>query len=433
MERDELLQLSGTLLRWASMGRFGSKSVRKEVRKAIQGLMDQDAVKTGAVSRASRDALEEMRAYLEKRLGGAGGTLDAEEALALTRTLMDSTVVREEPIQFEGKPGVRVVVRGRMNLGSLGNRSRILLQDKKHLERIAVSERRSQTFLERFEELEQDNTRIAAEGSAKEKKAFKAALKENVAGLEAQTWFQKMQALWTGAAFSNQSLAIDYINNAIKLMPEYPVYHFFRGNANYYWKQYTLALRDYGEALRLDAKYADAFNNRGNTHSALKDFEAALEDYSKAVKLNTQDAALVNNRANAKYHLNKLKEALKDYGKAVALEPENPVYYNNRGNAWHALEKFPQAVEDYTQALRLAPEYATAQHNRGLAHVALEHWNDALADFNGAIRSDSHHAEAYFQKGKLLQRTGNRGAAEREWRKAAKLGSPEARRLMAKG
>ncbi|MDH5752110.1 MAG: tetratricopeptide repeat protein [Deltaproteobacteria bacterium] len=430
MERETVAQIVGTLTRWASLGRFGTKTVRREVVKVIQGLLDEKTVRTGSHSQAKREVLRELGGYLGKRMGSGLAGLDQDDLLALSSLLSEAAVVRERQVEKDGRKALRVVVQARVSARGLNERLRVMAGDKRHLDRIKASEQRTGELLAEFGELEREGLRLASEGSAQEKKQFKTALKENVRHLEAQDWFQKMQVLWTGKAFSDAKLAIDYINQAIKLVPDHAVYHFFRGNANYYWKQHKLALRDYDEAIRLNKDYADAFNNRGNTFMAQGEHKKALKEYSHAISLDRKEAAFFNNLANAHYHLGDFPAALENYAAALKLEPSNALYHNNRGSARHSSGEAKKAIKDYTRALELDREFALAHFNRGISYHELGQFSEAMADYNNASRHDPRLAGAYYQRGRLLKQLGNEGAAQREWRKAAKMGHQQARQML---
>jgi len=83
---------------------------------------------------------------------------------------------------------------------------------------------------------------------------------------EAVVWFNKANALWDGEKYSNPKKAIEYLNKAIKLQPDYAQAFYNRGNAYYGLKMYQRAIKDYNETIRLKPKDVDAYHNRGNAY-----------------------------------------------------------------------------------------------------------------------------------------------------------------------
>lgn len=432
MDPKILAQLVGALLRWGSLGKLGSKTVRKEVRKIIEGVQTVDDARAGAIARAKREILEEMGAYLQRLSAVRSGQVPAGNTVALSSGLTHSEVVKEKPFTSGDRQGIRIVVKGKVAQVNLDGRARKLLADRMRLERLKASEQRDAALLERHESLEAENSRLAGRGSAAKKKALRAEFRDNSRKLTAQEWHAKLEALWNGIEYTDAKQAIEYINKAIELVPDYPVYYFFRGNANYYWKQYPPALRDFDTAIRLDPRYAEAFNNRGNTYYRQRQYPRAIQDYDAAVRFNSHYADAFNNRGNSFYQQKQFPRAIEEYDKAIRLDEGNAIYYNNRGISHDGLEQRAQALEDYAEAIRRDPDYAVAFYNRGLTYAVLEQHERAIADYQQAIRLDPKNADAYYSRGRSYEKRGYKGAARRDWRKASKLGHLRAKESMRK-
>lgn len=439
MDARIVAQLAGALLRWGSLGNLGSKTVRKEIRKVIRGVETLEDARAGAVARAKREILEEMGGYLSRKASlpspssSAGGESAAEDALALSSGVMQSEVVGEKTFSDGDRKGIRIVVKGQVGMFRLDDRVSRLLTDKMQLERIKTSERRNVRLIEDYADLERRNAELPEKGGAADRKALRTAFRQSTKRMDAQGWFSKVQGLWNGMEYTDAGQAIEYINQAIKLVPDYPVYYFFRGNANYYWKQYKPAMKDFGKAISLDAEYADAFNNRGNVHYQQGDFPRAIEDYGQAIQFDPRYADAFNNRGNAYFKQRVYAKALTEYDRAIALDAGSAVYLNNRGITHDGLRERDKALADYGEALRLDPTYAVAYNNRGMTHEVLERHSDALEDYKEAIRHDPKIAVAYYNRGRTFIKLGNSGAAHREWRKASKLGHKQAQENLRKG
>jgi len=429
MDRKIVVQVAGALLRWSTLGRMGTRTVGKDVRKIVEGIETTADARAGAIARAKREVLEEMGAYLERRGVVGADESGREDAVAVSSTLMDTSVVRDKVFRSAQGEGVRIVVKGRVNTIGLQKRVRRLLGDSMQMERLRATQRHNSQLLEEYGNLEERNRRIAELGRPSEQGELRKAFDDTTRKLTAQEHLDKAQALWDGLEYRDHKMAIDYINEAIKLVPDYPLYHFYRGNANYYWEQYQPALRDFGQAIALNGQYAEALNNRGIVHYRMGDYPPAIADYEQAVLHKPDYADALNNHGNACYKQRNFEQALDYYGRALALDPGNALYYNNRAISHDGLGQSDRALEDYARAIELDPALATAYFNRGRSHAHRGDHREAIADFTRAIGMDRRHAEAYFERGNAYYTSGQKGVARRDWRKAAKLGHKEARHL----
>lgn len=90
--------------------------------------------------------------------------------------------------------------------------------------------------------------------------------------------------------------AIEYLNNAIKLKPDYATAYGIRGDAYGDLGQHQRAIEDYNKAIRLEPNDAATYYNRGNAYKNLSQYQRAIEDYNKAIRLKPDYATAYNNR-----------------------------------------------------------------------------------------------------------------------------------------
>ena len=156
-------------------------------------------------------------------------------------------------------------------------------------------------------------------------------------GETAADWFDKANALWDeqGRKFADPKKATEYLNNAVKLKPD----------------------------------YVEAYNSRGLAYFNLGKYQLATEDYNKALRLKPDNAYAYYNRGSAYRHLGKHQLAIEDYNEALRLKPDYAHAYYNRGAAYDDLGKYLRAIEDYNEAIRLKPDYVEAYNNRGVTYL----------------------------------------------------------------
>ncbi len=102
---------------------------------------------------------------------------------------------------------------------------------------------------------------------------------------EAVVWFNKANALWDGQKYTDPKKAIGYLNNAIKLQPDYAQAYYNRGNAYYSLGLFQRAIKDYNETIRLKPKDIDAYYNRANAYFYLGNNKLGCLDAEKACEL----------------------------------------------------------------------------------------------------------------------------------------------------
>jgi tetratricopeptide (TPR) repeat protein len=153
----------------------------------------------------------------------------------------------------------------------------------------------------------------------------------------AAEWFDRANALSdeAGGKCTDPKKAIVYLNNAVKLKPD----------------------------------YVEAYNNRGLAYFNLGQYQRAIEDYNKALSLKPDFAKAYYNRGSAYRHLGKHQRAIEDYDNALRLKPDFADAYYNRGAAYDDFGQYQRAIEDYNEALRLKPDYVEAYNNRGVTYL----------------------------------------------------------------
>ena len=94
----------------------------------------------------------------------------------------------------------------------------------------------------------------------------------------------------TSSRIYNYDSAIADLNSAAKLMPEYAVIYYNRGNLYCKSGMMPEAIEDYSRAVQLDPDFAEAYFNRGLIQIFLKDTQKGSLDLSKAGELGIADA-----------------------------------------------------------------------------------------------------------------------------------------------
>jgi tetratricopeptide (TPR) repeat protein len=218
--------------------------------------------------------------------------------------------------------------------------------------------------------------------------------------------------------YNNIDAAMQNLDKAIELKPDYADALSYRGYFYNMKQQYDKAIADYQAAEKLKKNVngyyiACPFALKGNKEEAFKWIEAALTaaENKPLISAIINDKELDNlhsdprwntliskdwysayeklvNEGNKKTADKDLPGALECWNKAVALEPKNDVAYGQRAINYIYQGNFEKALADVNEAIRLKPDNSTYFGNRAYIYKELKRNNEALADYNKAIQLD---------------------------------------------
>jgi putative GTP pyrophosphokinase len=133
-------------------------------------------------------------------------------------------------------------------------------------------------------------------------------------------------------------------------------------------RQYTAAIRHYGEALEMQpamALRAVIYNYRGLGHFMLHDERAALNDFESSVRCKADYYPAVNNCALVWRRFGHLKKSLEEFARSLAIESRQPEVHTMRAQTLLEAGDPAGALEAARAALAVDPGYAAAER---LAH-----------------------------------------------------------------
>lgn len=257
------------------------------------------------------------------------------------------------------------------------------------------------------------------------------------------------------ARLNQPKAAIDDLNRAVQLYPEYPAIYNNRGSILLTLGLAREAIKDFDRAVLLAPGYVAAHNNRagarmllGQTGAAIADFtraieltpgsvaplagrgrallaanrpQAAMRDFTHALQVDNRLALAYRDRAAAHLATERATEAIEDYSRAVAFEPGNAAIYLERGLAYMQADNPAAALKDYARALEIDPKFVAALEARAFALVKVDASTEADADILRALELNPRSAKAIAARALMYLRTGQPDLARREIDRAAKL------------
>ena len=395
-------------------------TIKQTVRQTFGGGQSADDARIYGIAKAKREALEKAGTYIESLTVVKNSKVEKDEILALTAGVLKAEVISQKNYASEDAFGIEIVVDVIVDTSVLEERVKKQLQDRTHLTQLKDTQKREKELLQKVAELEEENRKLTAknQSTAKLKKEFQKVSQ----GLTAVDWVNKALSLWNGKKYTNPEKAIEYLNNAIKLQPDYADAYGNRGNAYGNLGQQQRAIEDYDEVIRLQPDYAYAYNNRGFAYYGLGQYKRAIEDFNEAIRLQLDDVLAYNNRGNAYDKLDQPQRAIKDYNEAIRLYPDNAMAYYNRGGVYYTLGQYQRAIEDYSNAIRLKPDDADAYYSRGVVNYTLDQHQRAIDDYSNAIRLRPDYAYAYSNRAVAYLSQGNNNLGCHDAQKACSLG-----------
>ena len=312
------------------------KTYTYTVKQPFGGSQSPDDARIGAIVKAKREVLELAGTYLESLTVVRDSMLEKDEILALAAGILKAEIMSQKNYATQDSFGIIVVARVDVDTSILEHRVKKLLRDRNLLEKYRESQLREKKLLAKIEELEKQNKLLLLQKphvKEKQKELLKKQFKKVTEALTAVQWNQKALGLWRERKFTDSNQALMFLN----------------------------------QAIRLDPNFADAYHNRGSAYLDLDQYDRAIDDYNQAIRLDPNSAPSYNNRGHWYYKKVQFERALEDYNLAIRLDPNLVFAYNNRGVAYANLGQHKQAIEDYDQAIRLDPKYTLAYKNREIA------------------------------------------------------------------
>ena len=177
-------------------------------------------------------------------------------------------------------------------------------------------------------------------------------------------------------------VAIELINQAIKVGQSKPIYFFNLGVAHSGIKQLTVAIECYAKAILVKPEYYEAYYNKGILLQELKEYKLAICSFHKVIELKPDFAMAYFNLGNALKALSRFDEAITNYDQAIFYQPNYAEAFSNRGMAFKELNQIESALNSYDQALAINPILVEAFFNKGNAYIEDGRWRESFDSFN---------------------------------------------------
>lgn len=211
----------------------------------------------------------------------------------------------------------------------------------------------------------------------------------NINAKNDQAWMRLIQVYF---AQKNYKQTIAVANRAIKQLPKFPGWYFYKGTAEFQQNEFEASLSSYKAGLHLVAVEqnelkGDFYAQIADVYYKLEKKDSAFVNYENALSANPRNVMVMNNYA---YYLSlektELNKAERMSAKTVELEPNNSTYLDTY--AWILYQKENYSLAKYY--IKRAVDYMEKDEESG---VVYEHYGDILWKTN-----DQTNALLYWKK-----------------------------------
>jgi tetratricopeptide (TPR) repeat protein len=180
--------------------------------------------------------------------------------------------------------------------------------------------------------------------------------------------------------------AIELLNLAIRLRPDYATAYYNLGTAYYFLDQSENAITALQKAIKLCPSYTEAYNQLGVVYADVAQYGKAIAAFEESISQNPDDSIAYYNLGCTYIRLKTFKAAIIALERAVQLQPSNVEARINLGFAYSRLKYYAAAITEMRQAVRLKPQDLEAQFFLGNLYLMIKDRQSALAQYQ-ALKS----------------------------------------------
>lgn len=185
------------------------------------------------------------------------------------------------------------------------------------------------------------------------------------------------------------------------------------------------AANNYKEILKTTTNSADVWLRLGVMQRELGQFDAALASFQQASIADPHNSAPMLNQAMLLESLGKKKEAMTQYNKVLGIDPDNPLAMNNVAflSAQDGVN-LDQAQTLAEKAKQRFPNSPDISDTLGFVYYKKSLNSQALQIFKDLVAAHQDNPTFHLHLAMALEKSGDKGAARDEARKALQLSPP---------
>jgi len=210
------------------------KTFTHTVKQPFGGSQSPDDARIAAMTKAKREVLEKAGTYLESMSIVKDSMVKKDEILALAAGVLKAEIVSQKNYASENSFGIIVKAKVEVDTSILDQRVQILLEDHSLLEKYKESQKHEKELLARIRELEKENQKLKKlplNEHKQKREALKTQFKNATKELTASELYFKAIVLLVNDKNLDPDKALEYLNQAIALDPNFDSGYYGRGLA----------------------------------------------------------------------------------------------------------------------------------------------------------------------------------------------------------
>jgi len=173
---------------------------------------------------------------------------------------------------------------------------------------------------------------------------------------------------------------------AIRVSPDLPMPYANLGVAVANRGDHDAALKLYRTAIQIQPHYADALYNMGVTFEQKGVADSAEHYYHQTILADVEYPDAYINLGNVYVTKGRIDDGIALYHRAIALDSSDPDPYYDLGYAYYQKGDRQQALEFFKKAIVYSPNYPQAYYNMGVVLLDLNNQDAAMTSFVRAAR-----------------------------------------------
>jgi tetratricopeptide (TPR) repeat protein len=221
--------------------------------------------------------------------------------------------------------------------------------------------------------------------------------------------------------FDNQgdgNSALGYLETAEPLVPDSPLFYYYRGWAEFLTDDNDSALKDILKANSMDSTIVDMYLLLGKIYQATGDYQSSIKPLTTYITYDSTDYKGYLYLGRGYYAINDYDNTIQTMTQALALN--NTVFeaYEDRADSYMKINNPQSALADFISALAIDPKSFDANMGRGQALMAQNEYRLAYVQFNVADaydKTDTESARLYYWRALSLEGIGDTHDAIKDW------------------
>lgn len=220
---------------------------------------------------------------------------------------------------------------------------------------------------------------------------------------------------------SNFESVVAIANQQLQRNPSLTELILYRGAANYYLGNYSVALEDAKTYLILDPENTKALLISSAANLMLKDYKNSISDCENVLKQEKNEKAYVVCGFNYAITDQKISKALKYANNALSIDPNSEGALLVKGIAFLDQGKAQQAIDESNKVIALNPVNPYAYTVRGFALFKEQNYDKAKQDATIGIKYAPENPYNYMLMGQIYQQNNDKISSLDEFKKAKAL------------